>query len=103
MRKLILTALIISLGSSASIAQPLFTYGKNSVTKDDFLRVYKKNGTVSLNNPNSVATKSVNLSDTSLRNYLDLYSLFKMKVAEAYKQHIDTIQKIQIDLTEKEE
>jgi len=98
MRKLILTALIISLGSSASIAQPLFTYGKNSVTKDDFLRVYKKNGTVSLNNPNSVATKSVNLSDTSLRNYLELYSLFKMKVAEAYKQHIDTIQKIQIDL-----
>ncbi|NCX95750.1 MAG: hypothetical protein EBX41_04945 [Chitinophagia bacterium] len=69
--------------------QPLFTYGKMSVSKDDFLRVYKKNAGASNNS---------DMSDTALRSYLQLYSLFRMKVAEAEKQHLDTTQKIKTDM-----
>ncbi len=69
-------------------AQTLFTYGPNSVTKEEFLRVYKKN---SLN-------KKPDMSEKELRNYLELYTLFKMKVAEADKQHLDTVASIDKEL-----
>lgn len=88
MRKLVTTCLISGISITAGYAQTLFTYGNHSVAKDDFLRVYKKN---SMN-------KAPDMSDTALRSYLELYSLFKMKVAEADKQHLDTVDKIQKDL-----
>ncbi len=88
MRKLVITCLISGIGMTSGYAQTLFTYGTHSVAKDDFLRVYKKN---SMN-------KAPDMSDTALRSYLDLYALFKMKVAEADKEHLDTIDKIQKDL-----
>ena len=88
MRKLVITCLISGAAISSGYAQPLFTYGTRSVAKEDFLRVYKKN---SMN-------KAPDMSDTALRTYLDLYALFKMKVAEAEKQHLDTVDKIQKDL-----
>lgn len=88
MRKLVITCLISGLGITTGTAQTLFTYGTRSVAKDDFLRVYKKN---SMN-------KAPDMSDTALRSYLDLYALFKMKVAEADKERLDTIEKIQKDL-----
>ena len=73
---------------TARLPYTLFTYGPRSVAKDEFLRVYKKN---SLN-------KKPDMSETELRNYLDLSSLFRMKVAEADMQHLDTVDKIQKDL-----
>ena len=88
MRKLVLTCLISGISLTAVNAQTLFTYGSRSVSKDEFLKVYKKN---SLN-------KKPDMSDTALRGYLDLYSLFRMKVAEADMQHLDTVDKIQKDL-----
>ena len=69
-------------------SQTLFTYGPNSVSKDEFLRVYKKN---SIN-------KKPDMSDTALKSYLDLYALFRMKVAEADKQHLDTVASIDHEL-----
>ena len=88
MRKLVLTCLISGIGLTSVNAQTLFTYGPHSVSKDEFLKVYKKN---SLN-------KKPDMSDTALRSYLDLYALFRMKVAEADQQHLDTVDKIQKDL-----
>ncbi len=88
MRKLVITCLISGLGITSGYAQTLFTYGTHSVAKDDFLRVYKKN---SIN-------KKPDMTDTALRSYLELYGLFRMKVAEADKQHLDTVDKIQKDL-----
>jgi len=80
---------LITGASAGSItAQTLFTYGANSVSKEEFLRVYKKN---SLN-------KTPDMSDTALNSYLDLYSLFRMKVSEAEKEKIDTLKRIQDDL-----
>ncbi len=69
-------------------AQALFTYGPNSVSKEEFLRVYKKN---SIN-------KKPDMSDTALKSYLDLYALFRMKVAEADKQKLDTVPNIDHEL-----
>lgn len=88
MRKLILTCLAASAFIAASKAQTLFTYGNNPVSKEEFLRVYEKN---SLN-------KKPDFSDTALRSYLDLYSLFRMKVREAELQKLDTLPSIQNEL-----
>ncbi len=88
MRKLLIASLISGISAVSVNAQTLFTYGTHSVAKNDFLRVYKKN---SMN-------KKPDMSDTALKSYLDLYALFRMKVAEADKQHLDTVDKIQKDL-----
>ncbi|MFI5195803.1 MAG: peptidylprolyl isomerase [Chitinophagales bacterium] len=88
MRKLVLTCIASGICLVSGYAQTLFTYGKYSVEKDDFLRVYKKN---SLN-------KAPDMSDTALKSYLDLYALFRMKVAEAEKQKLDTVPAIDHEL-----
>lgn len=90
MRKLVLTCLTTGICAMSGFAQAqsLFTYGPNSVSKDDFLRVYKKN---SIN-------KKADMSDTALKSYLDLYALFRMKVAEADRQKLDTVPAIEKEL-----
>ena len=88
MRKLVLICLVTGVGTFTAKAQNLFTFGNHSVTKEEFLRVYKKN---SIN-------KAPDMSDTSLRSYLNLYSLFRMKVAEAEKERLDTLPSIQKEL-----
>lgn len=88
MRKLVLICLVTAVGVFTAKAQALFTYGGHSVSKEEFLRVYKKN---SIN-------KAPDMTDTALRSYLNLYSLFRMKVAEAEKQKLDTLPSIQKEL-----
>jgi len=68
------------LAGVTSQAQTLFTYGPNAVSKEEFLRVYQKNN----------AQKKPDFSAKSVNDYLDLYSLFKMKVKEAEVMHLDT-------------
>ncbi len=88
MRKLVLTCIAAGAFVSGN-AQALFTYGPYSVAKDDFLRVYKKNNSIN---------KQPDMSEKELRNYLELYTLFRMKVAEAEKQHLDTVPSIEREL-----
>ena len=88
MRKLVLSLFASGVCLMSGYAQTLFTYGKNSVAKNDFLRVYKKN---SIN-------KTPDMSDTALNSYLNLYALFRMKVAEAEKQRLDTVPSIDHEL-----
>jgi peptidyl-prolyl cis-trans isomerase SurA len=88
MRKLVFICLATGVCTMSGYAQTLFTYGPNSVSKGDFLRVYKKN---SIN-------KKPDMSEHELKSYLDLYALFKMKVAEADKQKLDTVQAIAHEL-----
>lgn len=89
MRKLVLTCIAAGAFIANAHAQALFTYGPYSVSKDEFLRVYKKN---SIN-------KQPDMSEKELRSYLELYTLFRMKVAEADKQHLDTVATIDRELT----
>jgi len=67
-------------------AQTLFTYGNNTVTKTEFLRAYNKNKT------------AVTDKDMALREYLDLYIKFKLKVQAAKDLKIDTLTTIKQDL-----
>ena len=67
-------------------SQTIFTYGNNAVGKDEFLRAYNKNNT------------PITDKEKSLREYLDLYSNFKLKVKAAEELHIDTLPQIQYDI-----
>jgi peptidyl-prolyl cis-trans isomerase SurA len=66
----------------------LFTYGGNNVTKSEFLRMYTKN----INN------QKPDFSEKALREYMTLYSRFKMKVAEAEQLRMDTLPNINNEL-----
>ena len=72
--------------ASNSNAQTLFTYGKQAVSKQEFLKAFKKN-----NNEKSTSEKSY-------RNYLELYIRFKLKVQAAYEMKLDTLKTQQTEL-----
>lgn len=77
--KALATAALI-LGSTATgLAQTIFTYGKKPVSKEEFLRAYNKNNTTE------------QPSDKAYRDYLELYTRFKLKVQAAYDQRLDTV------------
>ena len=78
--------LILSSIASITFSQTLFTYGNQAVSKDEFLRAYNKNKT-------ATADKK-----TALREYLDLYIKFKLKVKAAHDMRIDTLPNINADL-----
>ncbi|MEO6454252.1 MAG: peptidylprolyl isomerase [Ginsengibacter sp.] len=77
----------LSLITSSVFSQTLFTYGSQAVSKEEFLRAFNKN------NNSSATTK-----DSDLREYLDLYIKFKLKVKAANDLHIDTFPEINNDL-----
>lgn len=56
----------------------LMTIGKESVTKSDFIKAYQKNSTLS------------EATEADLREYLRLYSDYRMKVQEAKAMKLDT-------------
>lgn len=85
MKKGILLFTFFSLLFSA-YSQTLFTYGNHPVTTSEFLRAYNKNKT---------ATPD---KEKALREYLDLYTLFKLKVQAAKDLHLDTLPALQSDL-----
>lgn len=78
-----LAALVAAYGATA---QTLFTYGTNTVSKNEFLKAYNKNKTPDAG------------SEQSLKEYLDLYIKFKLKVKEATALRIDTLPQIQYDV-----
>jgi len=62
-------------------AQNLFQYGPHSVSKDEFIRAYKKNNII-----DTVKDKTAVIQD-----YLDLYIKFKLKVQDALDLHLDKL------------
>jgi peptidyl-prolyl cis-trans isomerase SurA len=80
----VLFALLFS--CAAVFAQTLFTYGNNAVSKEEFLRAYNKNKT------------AVTDKEQALREYLDLYSKFKLKVRAAKDLKLDTLPQLLNDL-----
>src|SRR6187431_2601203 len=84
--KKIVVLLVVYLGSSQLFSQTLFTYGPYPVGKEEFLRAYNKNKT------------PVTDKEQSLREYLDLYAKFKLKVRTAQDQRLDTLQQLEYDL-----
>lgn len=72
--------------NTAVFSQTLFTYGTNAVSKDEFLKAYNKNKT-------ETADK-----EKALREYVDLYSRFKLKVKAAKDMRLDTLPQLKSDL-----
>src|SRR5882724_10435173 len=60
-------------------AQNLITYGNESVSKAEFLKAYRKNNTTG------------KPTEKSYREYLDLYTKYKLKVRAAYDLKLDTM------------
>ena len=85
MKKLLLFAAFFFFLSTA-YCQALFTYGNHSVSKDEFLRAYNKNKT------------TTNNKEKDMRDYLDLYIKFKLKVQAAKEMHLDTLPALKSDL-----
>lgn len=83
-----LFCLMLAMFSSAAVlhSQTLFTYGNESVGKDEFLRAYNKN------------KPPVTDKEKALREYLDLYTKFKLKVKAAQELHLDTLPQLKYDL-----
>ena len=69
-----------------SFAQTLFTYGNHQISAPEFLNAYNKNKTDSLT------------TNKALREYLDLYINFKLKVQAAKDLHLDTLPSLIADL-----
>ncbi len=65
--------------------QTLFRFGNHTVSKEEFWRAYSKNN-------NGTA------SEASIREYLDLYVKFKLKVQAAKDQKLDTLASIKNDV-----
>jgi peptidyl-prolyl cis-trans isomerase SurA len=85
MKKGILLLAFFSLLFSA-YSQTLFTYGNHPVTTSEFLRAYNKNKTASPD------------ERKALKEYLVLYTLFKLKVQAAKDLRLDTLPALQADL-----
>ncbi|MDQ2718279.1 MAG: peptidylprolyl isomerase [Bacteroidota bacterium] len=85
MKKLLAFFVFFSLISSA-YCQTLFTYGNHSVSVNEFSKAFNKNKTAT---PDKAQ---------SLRDYLDLYIKFKLKVQAAKDLHLDTLPSLQADL-----
>lgn len=66
-------------------SQTLFSYGKSMVDKGEFIRAYNKNKT------------PVSDKEKALREYLDLYIRFKLKVNAAHEMGLDTLPQLQFD------
>jgi peptidyl-prolyl cis-trans isomerase SurA len=66
-------------------SQTLFTFGSTPVDKTEFIRAYNKN-------KNPVTDK-----EKALREYLDLYIKFKLKVKAALELKLDTLPQLQYD------
>ena len=77
-------ALLVITGVGTS-AQTIFSYGTNQVSKNEFWRAYSKN-----NNGER--------SEKLMREYLDLYIRFKLKVQAAKDAKLDTLPNIKNDI-----
>lgn len=75
----IIAASLLTTTLSAAQGQSIFTYGNKAVSKEEFLKAYNKNNT------------EVAPTDKSYRDYLDLYTRFKIKVQAALDQKLDTL------------
>ena len=84
--KSILLFVTLAFSFTSLFSQTLFTYGNNAVDKNEFLRAYNKNKTLTDN------------KEAALREYLDLYSKFKLKVRAAKDVRLDTLPQLTNDL-----
>ena len=84
-----LQVIAILLFAIPASSQTLFTYGKYSVSSEEFLRAYKKNN-----------SKPTGDKAKSIRTYLDLYINSRLKIREAYERGYDSLPNIQQEVSD---
>ncbi len=77
MKNIVLAALCIT-AFAPLYSQTLFTYGNKAVTKNEFIKAFDRN-------PSADTTSR----KESLKNYLDLYIKYKLKVQAAYDEKLN--------------
>src|SRR5580765_3702532 len=77
---LLLVAFTYLTKAQAPESPTLFTIGNEKVSKDEFVKVYQKTN----------VSGEADFSEKSLRDYLDLYVNFRLKVKEARDMKLDT-------------
>ena len=78
--------IVFSIWATPIFSQTLFSYGGIAVGTDEFLRAYNKNKLPVID------------KEKSLREYVDLYAKFKLKVQAAKELQLDTMQQLKYDL-----
>lgn len=78
--------IVFSVFVFTSKSQILFSYGQHQVNTTEFLNAYNKNKTATTDN------------SQALRDYLDLYIKFKLKVQAARGMHLDTLPSLKAEL-----
>jgi len=86
MKKIILLSVNLLIGVSL-FSQTLINYGKHSIGKVEFLKAFNKN------KPTTEGNK-----EKAIREYVDLYANFKMKVMEAMELRLDTGEQFKADV-----
>jgi len=87
MKKIILLSANLLIGVSLFAQQSLINFGKHSIGKFEFLKAFNKN------KPTSEGNK-----EKAIREYVDLYANFKMKVMEAMELRLDTAEQFKADV-----
>jgi peptidyl-prolyl cis-trans isomerase SurA len=76
MRKQLATLVVLLMAFTIANSQPVFTYGKHAVSKEEFLRAFNKNPSLEPDRKKA------------LREYLDLYINYRLKVQAAYDANL---------------
>ena len=84
--KKIYSVLMVACISMSSYAQVLVQYGPHHITKDEFLKAYNKN------------KSEVDDKEKAIREYVELYTNFKLKVKAAEELRLDTLPQIKFDV-----
>ncbi len=87
MKKICLTAIILSFSLIGAYSQTLFTYGNYKADEKDFLRAFNKNNQATSSDRNR-----------AIKEYLDLYINSRLKIREAYDRRYDTLPGIQSEI-----
>ena len=69
-----------------SFSQAIISFGKNNISKDEFIRAYNKNKT------------AVDNKEKAIREYVELYSNFKLKVKAAQELKLDTSEQFKSEI-----
>ncbi len=84
---LMLLGFLVSQTVQAQSEPILFTVDGQPVPASEFKYIYSKNN-----------RDDADFSDKSIREYLDLYTRFKLKVREAYAMRLDTVTQLNLEL-----
>lgn len=88
LKKTILSTIILSSIVSICNGQTIFSYGNNNVPTAELIRSYSKNS----------MSQKVDYSEKAIKDYIDLYSLFKMKITEAKNLQLDTQKSVENEI-----